>query len=241
MVRIPKSGVTYQFPFELDPGRREPDVTLADIVKSLGLKPLTGKAEREIRRRLGFALGKWEAPRQTYDLDDVMSSMNSHAKTLEKFVAVCSISKGGHLEDRYLERDMEVCFQLAQELRHTLALENNAAAHAYLADFADRGAALVSAARAAANRLKGIKGTPGGSAFGWYDEFTAVLLELCDQNEIEPKAAIDRYSGELIGGLAAVAEAFERLLHPLMRSPSKQAMVKRLQRSVRRLTRSAAA
>ena len=241
MVKLPKSGVTYQFPFERDPGQREPDVTLTEIVNSLGLKPLTRKAEREIRHRLGFALGKWEAPRATFDLGDVISSMSSHAKALEKLVAVASISKGGHLERRYLERDMHVCFQLVQELRQALGLADIAAAHTYLADFADRGATIASAARSAEKRLKGNRGTGGGSPYKWYDEFTAVLLDLCKQNNIEPKLGIDRYSGELVGGLAKIAAGFEKLLPPWMRSPTKEAMVKRLQRSVPRLARSAAA
>ena len=123
MVKLPKSGVTYQFPFELDPERdpakREPDVTLSEIVAKLGLKPLTRKAERDIRDRLGFALGRWEPLRATFDLDDVISSMNSHAKALEKFNTVAQISKGGPLEGRYLERDMEVYFQLATEIGKT--------------------------------------------------------------------------------------------------------------------------
>ncbi len=241
MVKLPKSGVSYQFLFERDPRPRGTHVTLSEIIAELGLKPLTPETERDIRDCLGFALGRWQPPRATSDLAGVISSMNSHAKAFEKFNAVAQISKGGHLESERLERDMEVCFQLAQEIRETLALEDIAAAHAYLADFADRAVAVSSAARAAARRLKGIRGTGGGSPYEWYDGFTAVLLHLCKENEIEPKAGIDRYSGEPVGGLAKVAMAFERLLLPWMRSPTPEAIVKRLQRSLRRLACASAA
>jgi hypothetical protein len=241
MVKLPKSGVAYQFLFERDPTRRGPDVTLAEIVTSLGLKPLTPRAEREIRDRLGFAMGKWQSPRATFDLADVISSLNSHAKALDRSSAVAAIAKGGHLKGRYLERDMEVCCQLAQSLKEDLGLEDITAAYAHLADFADRAAAIASAGRAAAKSLKGIRGTGGGSPYVWYDGFTAVLLELCKKNKIEPKAGIDRSSGEPVGGLAKMASAFERLLPPWMRSPTPEALVKRLGRSVGRLARSAAA
>ncbi len=154
MVKIPKSGVSYQFLFERDPRPRGTDVTLTEIVAKLGLKPLSPEAERDIRDRLGFALGRWQPPPATSDLADVISSLNSHAKALEKFNTVAQVSKGGHLEGECLERDMEVCFQLTQEIRDYLKLEDTDAAHAYLADFADRSAAVSSAARAAAKRLK---------------------------------------------------------------------------------------
>jgi hypothetical protein len=235
MVKLPKSGVAYLTLFERDPSQREPDVTLSEIVANLGLTPLTRKAEREIRARLGFAMGKWEAPHATFDLADVIGSLNSHAKALEKFSAVAAIAKGGHLKGRYLKRDMEACFQLAHDLKESLSLEDVTAAYAYLADFADRATAVAFGGREAAKRLTKIRGMGGGSPYLWYDDFAAVLLDLCKSNKIEPRAEIDRSSGELVGGLAKLASAFERLLLPPMRSPTPEAMVKRLQRSLSRL------
>jgi hypothetical protein len=241
MVKLPKRGVAYQCLFERDPAHREPDVTLGEVVTSLGLKPLNARDDRNIRDRLGFALGKRQSPRATFDIADVISSLNSHAKALERFSTVAVIAKGGHLKGRYLERDMEVCCQLAQNLKDDLGLEDITAAYAYLADFANRVATVASAGRAAAKMLKGVRGTGGGSPYVWYDEFTGVLLDLCKKNKIEPKAGIDGSSGEPVGGLAKLASAVERLLPPSMRSPTPEAMVKRLRRSMSRLGRSAAA
>jgi hypothetical protein len=83
--------------------------------------------------------------------------------------------------------------------------------------------------------LQSTKGQSGKARYGWYDEFTAVLLDVCRQNKIKPTVRIDRISGEPDGTLSRIAPAFERLLLPKMRSPNTAAMVKRLQRSLRRL------
>ena len=80
-----------------------------------------------------------------------------------------------------------------------------------------------------------MKGQSGKSRYGWYDEFTAVLLDVCQQNKIKPTIGFDSSSDEAVGTLSKIAAAFERLLLPKMRSPASEAMVKRLQRSLRRL------
>jgi hypothetical protein len=220
MVKLPNSGVAYQFLFERDPTRREPDVTLGQIVASLGLKPLSARSERDIRDRLGFVLAKWESPHATFDLADVISSLNSHAKALERFSAVAVLAKGGHLKGKHFERDMEVTCQLAQSLKEAPTFDDINAAYAYLTDFGDRATIIASASRSAAMKLQSIRGTGGGSPYVWYDRFTAVMLNLCKKNKIAPEARIDRRSGEPSGGLARMASAFERLLPPSMRSPT---------------------
>ena len=60
------------------------------------------------------------------------------------------------------------------------------------------------------------------------------LLDVCQQNKIKPTIGFDSSSDEAVGTLSKIAAAFERLLLPKMRSPASEAMVKRLQRSLRR-------
>ena len=55
MAKLPRTGVAYQSLYEYDG-------TLAELIASLELKPLSKNAERKIRNRLGFALAKWEEP-----------------------------------------------------------------------------------------------------------------------------------------------------------------------------------
>ena len=47
MAKLAKTGVTYSSLYEKD-------CTLAEVIKNLGLKSLSRKAERQIRDRLGF-------------------------------------------------------------------------------------------------------------------------------------------------------------------------------------------
>ena len=108
-------------------------------------------------------------------------------------------------------------------------------AHAYLKDFSDRAGTLSSSCRLASRNLQCKKGKSGNPRFNWYDDFTAVLLEIGVNNGIEPTVGVDDVSGAALDGLARLASGFERLLPPEMRSPTPTVMVKRLQRSLKRL------
>jgi hypothetical protein len=55
MAKLQGTGAAYQCLYEKD-------CTLSEVMASLGLKPVSRKAERTIRERLGFALAKWEEP-----------------------------------------------------------------------------------------------------------------------------------------------------------------------------------
>ena len=121
-----------------------------------------------------------------------------------------------------------------QALSEDFIIGSVAAAHVYLADFSDRATMVASACRSAAKKLQPVRGKGGGTPYLWYDEFVAVLLDICKANKLQPSARIDRASGEPVGDLAKVAAGFEGLLLPKMRSPTPEAMVKRLQRSLPR-------
>lgn len=199
--------------------------------QSLGLKPLSKKTEREIRDQLGLALAKWEAPYTALQIKDVVGSLNAHAKRLDEMASLDTITRVGLAH----EQDIETSARLARCLTANPAIGSIEAAHAYLEDFCHRAGVISSGCRTAATSLQSTKGRSGKSRYGWYDEFTAVLLDICRQNKIEPTVRIDRLSGKPVGTLSKIALAFERLLLPKMRSPSSEAMVKRLQRSLRRL------
>ena len=81
---------------------------------------------------------------------------------------------------------------------------------------------------------EGQRGRPRGI---WYDNFTALLLEIAEAAHVQPSLGKDRVSGERVGWLMDAAEALETFLDPHMRSPSKEARSKRLERSVRTLRR----
>jgi hypothetical protein len=224
MAKLPRSGVAYQC---LD----ERDCTLSEVMVSLGLKPLSKKAERKIRERLGFALALWEEPFTAIQVKDVVTSLNSHAKKLDEIVSLGAITREGFGRGH----EIAVSGQLLQVLTSDPTIGSVDAAHAYLTEFCDRACTIASASRTAAIRLGSTVGKDGHPRYDWHDEFAAVLVDICQQNGIEPKVGIDRVSGEPVGALVEIATAFERLLLPGMRSPSPQALVKRLQRSLKRV------
>lgn len=223
MARLPRSGVGYQCLYEWE-------CTLPEIMASLGLKPLSKKAERKIRTQLGFALPKWEEPYTAIEVKDVVRSLKTRAKQLDQIASIGTITRQGFAS----AHDLAVSGQVVQVLASDPNIAKVEAAHVYLRDFCETAGNIASACRAAASTLQSIKGTGGKSRYDWYDEFTAVLVEICKQNKIEPTVGTDRITGEPVGGLPAVASAFERLLLPKMRSRTPPAMVKRLQRSLKR-------
>jgi hypothetical protein len=224
MAKLPRTGVAYQCLYEWES-------TLAEIVADLGLKPFRKKAEREIRFRLGVALAKWEEPKTALQIKRVVGSLNAQAKRLDEMSSLGTIARMGLAH----EQDIETSGRLARCLTSNPAIGSIEAAHAYLEDFCHRASVIASGCRAAATSLQSTKGQSGRSRYGWYDEFTAVLLDVCKQNNIEPTIGFDSSSDEAVGTLSKIAAAFERLLLPKMRSPASEAMVKRLQRSLRRL------
>ena len=223
MAKLPLTGVGYQFLYEYD-------CTLPQVMASLGLKPLSKKAERKIRTQLGFALPKWEEPYTAIEVKDVVRSLKTHAKQLDQIASIGTITRQGFAS----AHDLAVSGQVVQVLASDPNIAKVEAAHAYLRDFCERAGNIASACRAAARTLQSNKGTGGKSRFDWYDEFTTVLVDICKQNKIEPTVGIDRITGEPVGGLSVLASAFERLLLPNMRSRTPSAMVKRLQRSLKR-------
>lgn len=92
--------------------------------------------------------------------------------------------------------------------------------------------------------LNSVRGRSGRPPLGWYDEFVQLLLEFAHIAAIDPVVKTDRISGERTGPFIELALAFEQLLllyeHPAghsmsMRSPSRDACAKRLERSRSRL------
>src|SRR5262249_38372719 len=75
----------------------------------------------------------------------------------------------------------------------------------------------------------------GRPPLDWYDDFTALLLELADRAVVAPSLRKDRITGVRSGWLFEAAQALESFLWPNMRSPSPEACGKRLERSRRRL------
>jgi hypothetical protein len=66
--------------------------------------------------------------------------------------------------------------------------------------------------------LKQVVGKHGRPRSDWYDDFTALLLEIAKTGGVKPSLGKDRVSGERVGWLMDAAEAPETFLEPHMRS-----------------------
>ena len=161
----------------------------------------------------------------------MVRSLNLYAKHLDKVVSLGAIAREGFAQSD----ELAVSGELVQALKSEPMIGTIDQAHAYLSEFCDSAGVIASGCRAAVGRLKAIKGESGKSRYHWYDEFTGVLLDICTLNDIEPTVGLDRVSGKAVGTLSEIASAFERLFLPKMRSRKPATMVKRLQRSLKRL------
>lgn len=161
--------------------------------------------------------------------------MKLHATHLDEVVSLGAITREGFARSD----ELAISGELARSLTSEPMIGTVDRAHAYLSEFCDRAGVIASGCRAAAGTLKAIKGKSGKSRYYWYDEFTAVLLDICKLNDIEPTVGLDPVSDKAVGTLSEIASAFERLLLPRMRSRKLATMVKRLQRSLERLRETA--
>ncbi len=78
--------------------------------------------------------------------------------------------------------------------------------------------------------LDRVKGKDGRPSLDWYRDFQLILTCIAEKNSIRPKVEIDRVTGEPRGSFIELAERFEQLLPPMLRSRSRAALAKRLQR-----------
>ena len=127
---------------------------------------------------------------------------------------------------------------VASQLTNDLALEPTVGskAHELLASFHQQAAQIAHVCMVGYVDLSRKAGERGRLALDWYDDFTALLLDIAANAGIEPILRKDRSTRARSGWLFDAARTLETFLYPHMRSPSDEACGKRLERSRRRLT-----
>src|SRR5262249_36952036 len=114
-------------------------------------------------------------------------------------------------------------------------LDPTTSAQEFISTFARDAARIAHVSMVAYKALPNRSAERGRPALDWYDEFTALLLEIADKAGVAPTLRKGRISGVRSGWLFEAAQALESFLWPEMRSPSPEACGKRLERSRRRL------
>jgi hypothetical protein len=257
MARLPRTGKPVSSLYERTPafeemvkaGSVDPhecETTLADVITGLGLAPLSSRDEQMVRNELGVIIGRGlrireesakQNPHAKLTVRGVQATLTRVADVLDaavarqldadQFAAIDKVMKG--TESGFREgHDIEVALRIRSTLAQEIGLSN---AHDLMTEFHKWPRTIAEACRRAAQQLDLIKGIPGRQSREWYRDFKRVLTFVARKNGMRPKVVINRRTHEARGRFIELAEQFERLLPRHMRSQSREAIAKMLERS----------
>jgi hypothetical protein len=224
MTRLPVSGARIDTP-------RRAEGDLKSVLRDLGLAQVFDEAAmHEVYWKLGAIIGLWSREQERLEVSPVEKALLSMANNLSEVSRLLGGLETGIRSDveiavasrvvNLLSTDPTVRLQSAQELLKSFCAKADRIAHVCLVAAAD---------------LPQAHGKRGRRAHEWYDEFTALLLQIAKKGGLEPTLRKDRSTGVRSGWLLDAAMAFETFLDRFMRSPSTEACGKRLERSLGRL------
>ena len=225
MKRLPIFGASIATP-ELD------ERALRRALSELGASKAFDDADiHELYIRIGEIHGAWLLEQEAAEVEPVAKALRSTARNLIEASKLLSGHESGirtHVEIeatsatvRILALDPSVgSINAAKQLIGSLREQVARVGHACMVAYADLSQ----------------KGTNDGRAPNlWYDDFTALLIEIARIVDIKPSIGRDRVTGQRTGWLFNAAQLLEPFLDPYMRSPSAEACGKRLERSRKRL------
>jgi hypothetical protein len=220
-----------------------PTTTLAQVVAELGLVPFsTRREEEDVRFALGDVIGAgmktWELVKGgNVQIAEVQKILRRIAKILTAALAGSANADELQAVEQTLQ-GAETGFRhpfdtgIALLIANTLAREiGEDKARDRVLNFRKWLHTVAAACRKAAEDLDKINGKDGHPSLGWYRDFQRILTCIAEKNSIRPKVEIDRVTGEPRGRFIELAERFEELLPPMLRSRTRVAIAKRLQRS----------
>jgi hypothetical protein len=224
MTRLPASGARIDTP-------RRAEEELKSVFCDLGLTQVFDEAAaHELYWKLGAIIGQWSREQERLEVSPVAKALLSTANNLSEvsrllsgletgFRSSLEMAVSSRVAD-LLSLDPTIRSQSSQESLRSFCVEADRIAHVCLVAAAD---------------LPQARGKRGRWRYEWYDEFTALLLQIAEKAGLEPTLNKDRSTGVRSGWLLDAALAFETFLDRLMHSPSSEACGKRLERSLGRL------
>jgi hypothetical protein len=221
MKRLKKSGASL-----VTPALSVSELKAALDALGVGEK-FNDKAVSDIYFKISAVIGVWRDDLNAQDASETAKAFLSTARNLEKASTLLSGRQTG------LRTSLEI--YVTNEMVRLLALDPTVRNAEMTVDtFCEQAAKIAHACMVAYVELteKGARGRPG---FGWYDDFTKLLIEIAAQGGAKPSIGRDRITGERTGWLLDAAGALEPFLDPYMRSQSREARAKRIERSKRRL------
>jgi hypothetical protein len=127
--------------------------------------------------------------------------------------------------------EVETTSAAARALAHDQNIGSVAAAYEIIGTFRQEAERIGHACMAAYADLTQKDQSENHKRLGWYDDFTALLLEIAQKAGVKATVGKDRITGARTGWLFKAAKALELFLDPVMRSPTPEACGKRLERS----------
>jgi hypothetical protein len=225
MARLPTSGASVASPYR-DEGHLHRVLCDLRIGHAFDVT-----AVHEIYLELGEIIGRRMSEQQRLEVSPVASALLSMAKNLSEV----SMLLGGLETGIHSDLEIAVASRTAEYLAMDPTVRSLDKARDLVSAFQRDAARMAHVCMVARAGLPDQPGERGRRALNWYDDFTALLLEVADTAVVKPTLGKDRVSGTRSGWLFESAQAFESFLYPEMRSPSSEACGKRLERSLRRL------
>ena len=228
MARVGRTGSSVASLYEIE-------ANFEQVVSDLALAPMSSDKEARIRNKLAEVIGRGLARVELSKKQNPDSKLQTKSivRTLK---AIGSAFEAAEPTLRGLETGIRRAYQIEAAARIREVLTKNPelrkSADAFLSDFCNRMNTVSEACLVAASDLKSMKAKAGQKPIDWYDNFTRVLVLIAMRNNIRTTVVIDRVTGKPRGRFFELAAAFERLLYPAMRSPSRVALAKRLSRSL---------
>jgi hypothetical protein len=206
------------------------EAALRRSLAKLGVSENFDEADvHEIYLKLGVIIGKWFSELERVEIKPVAKALLTISKNLTEVSQHMSGFETG------FRNSFEIT--VTKQLAIYLALEPTIGSNAQelMASFRQQAAQIAHVCMIGYTDLSREAGKQGRLPLGWYDDFTALLLELAAKAGVEPKNTKDRTTRIRSGWLIDAAMALETFFYLKMRSPSAEACGKRLERSRKRL------
>jgi hypothetical protein len=225
MKRLPITGAHIAAPI-LD------EEELKRVLSKLGVIYAFDSAEiHELYLNIGQVLGAWLSEQEAMEATPIAKALRSTASNLIEASKLLS----GHETGFRTGVEIEASSLIARILALDPSIGSLAEARALINTFRKQAVRVGHACMVAYADLAGKGSNDGRAPYLWYDEFTAVLLQIAQKAGVEPKLSKDRVTKVRGGWLFTAAQALEPFLAPHMRSPGPEACGKRLERSRKRL------
>jgi hypothetical protein len=201
---------------------------LKRVLDGLGLSESFDDGEvHALYLKIAAVHGAWFSEQESREVKPVAKAVLTTAEALREAAKFLS----GHETGFRTHVEVETTSAAARALACDPTVGSIAAGHEILGTFRKEAERIGHACMVAYAELTQKDDREDHKRLRWYDDFTALLLEVAQKAGANPSIGKDRITGFRTGWLFKAAQALEPFLDPVMRSPTPEACGKRLERS----------